>query len=496
MLLPILLAVAGCQLFSGGGSRQAAPKRAKSACPSPADPALLGIAPELRNDVLDAARAGVVVVRYRTDGCIAELAVEPDCKLRAAYAYHSDGTRRSAVIHDDVELFETLPLRPDALIRALHQYGGLRVDEEIVGRLEAPGALEPDRRALSGDCDEATHVAITIELGGASLVAGSMPTIGTERNWFLRPAQTKTNPTPLQYLGRVSVCRKAQKLGKRTPGCDHPLRVRLLPISEPVRQAPPPPEAEPETVETPRPGPPEDMAAIRAGEFPMGNAALKYGDGPQHAVQLGAFEIDRTEVTVGAYASCVAAGACTPAATGRFCNAAVEGRGDHPINCITWKQAEAYCAFVKKRLPTEAEWERAARGVEPRRFVWGDDWPPPKGSGNFGDRTMQQGEPEWIAIPGYDDEHRHTAPVGSMAKNGEGLSDMAGNVQEWVADWYDPKAYRRRKAVDPKGPTSGKARVVRGGSFGHAAPEALEVTRRAYYLEDHESAHIGFRCAR
>jgi formylglycine-generating enzyme required for sulfatase activity len=237
------------------------------------------------------------------------------------------------------------------------------------------------------------------------------------------------------------------------------------------------------------------MIAIRAGEFAMGNAAAKHGDGPQHQVQLGAFEIGRTEVTVRAYASCVAAGACTAAATGRFCNGGIDGRDDHPINCVTWKQAAAYCAYKNQRLPTEAEWERAARGTDKRRFAWGDDWPPPKGAGNFGDRTMQIGEPEWISIAGYDDGHRHTAPVGSSGRNG--IADLAGNVMEWVSDWYDPNAYRRgKKVADPKGPAKGIARVVRGGSFGQASEHDLAVTKRTYYLEDYESAHIGFRCAK
>jgi formylglycine-generating enzyme required for sulfatase activity len=234
------------------------------------------------------------------------------------------------------------------------------------------------------------------------------------------------------------------------------------------------------------------MIAIPAGAFRMGNAKERRGDGPQHEVELGAFSIDRAEVTVAAYAICVAAGACTPAATGRFCNAGQKGREDHPINCVTWKQAEAYCSFVKKRLPTEAEWERAARGTDGRRFAWGDAWPPPKGAGNFSDRAAREAEPEWHVVPDFDDGHAQTAPVAPK----DGLTDFAGNVQEWVADWYDARTYPRRKRSDPKGPAAGKARVVRGGSFGHARPEDLEVTNRGFYFEDYESAHIGFRCAK
>jgi formylglycine-generating enzyme len=482
---PLLLALTGCQLFSSG-KKKPNDRAPASVCPAPEDPALLGIAPELRNELVEAAKRGVVVFRYTAEGCTAHLSIARGCKFGGEYEYAAKGDRRSAVIKDEAALFAELPLRADSVVRALHQYGALRVDEEVVGRLEAPESRARDRSSLAGDCGQATHIAVAIDLGGASVVAGSLPTVSSDRNWFLKPTQSKTNPAALQYLGRVGVCLKAHGKAKRTPGCDHPLRVQLraigertVPKDEEVEPPPPPPP------EDPPPPEPSEMIAIPAGEFRMGNARSKNGDGPQHVVQLGAFEIDKREVTVAEYASCVAAGACMPPATGRFCNTGEAGREKHPINCVTWKQAAQYCVFVKKRLPTEAEWERAARGTDARRFAWGDAWPPPKGSGNFADHAMREGEPEWRAIDGYDDGHVHTAPA---------TGDFAGNVQEWVADWYGP--YGAKKASDPKGPAGGKARVVRGGSFGHATPEALEVTHRAFYLEDYESAHIGFRCAR
>ncbi len=320
------------------------------------------------------------------------------------------------MIQDGLDLFQRLPLHAGGLTRALDQYGALRVDEEVVGRLEAPEALSLDRATLSGDCASATHLVVAIELGGASLVAGPTPTVAGERNWFLRPSRSKSNPAPLQYLGRVSTCRRARKKGQRTPGCDHPLRVRLLPIAEPK-----------EVVERrpPRTAPEPEMIAIPAGTFRMGNAREKRGDGPEHEVQLSAFEIDRTEVTAKAYASCVAAGACDEPAKKRFCTGGVPGLELHPINCVSWKQAAAYCAFVKKRLPTEAEWERAARGTDGRRFVWGDVWPPPAGSGNFADATMRKDEPQWLSIDGFDDGHAYTAPVGALrgSRSSEGAAD-------------------------------------------------------------------------
>jgi formylglycine-generating enzyme required for sulfatase activity len=120
------------------------------------------------------------------------------------------------------------------------------------------------------------------------------------------------------------------------------------------------------------------MVRFAGGQVTIGNDAGPESERPAHAVTLAPFEMDVTEVTVWAYAVCVKRGACTPAIKGDFCNWAKEDTDDHPINCVSHEQARKYCAWGGKRLPTEKEWEHAARGIEGRRFPWGADKPGPK----------------------------------------------------------------------------------------------------------------------
>lgn len=205
---------------------------------------------------------------------------------------------------------------------------------------------------------------------------------------------------------------------------------------------------------------------------------------PKRPVWLGAYAIDRTEVTHGAYARCVRAGRCRPA---RVSEADPRVFGPRlPVAGVTFAEAEAYCAFVGGRLPTEAEWERAARGDDgTRTFPWGNA---------YDDRLANHGRlgEHSDGVDGY----RYAAPVGSFpdGRSPHGLADAAGNVWEWTADRYAPGGYPDDSLVDPRGAPTGGERVVRGGSW-RTSPLSLRVTHRVPVPETGHAPDLGFRCA-
>ena len=204
---------------------------------------------------------------------------------------------------------------------------------------------------------------------------------------------------------------------------------------------------------------------------------------PPHAVSLSDFAIDRTEVTQASYQRCIDAGRCTPPR----CAFSPATTPQLPVACVTWAQAAGFCRFAGGRLPTEAEWEAAARGIEGRTYPWGEQAPDCvraqfSGCGLSTDMGSPRGT---TPLP------VGTHPLGATAM---GVHDLAGNVAEWVADWYDPGAYTVGSAHDPTGPTSGSGRVVRGGSF-LGSIDTLRGYARSAYPPDGSDENIGFRCA-
>jgi formylglycine-generating enzyme required for sulfatase activity len=258
---------------------------------------------------------------------------------------------------------------------------------------------------------------------------------------------------------------------------------------------------------------PDDIASLLR-RHPKANGAIVRDEIPKHRVFLDAFYIDKYEVTNARFQQFVQAtdyrtqaeregggkirtGAKTwvqvPDATWR----APQGKGGsiagletHPAVQVSWHDAKAYCTWAGKRLPTEAEWEKTARGSDGRLYPWGNDFDSTRA--NFCDRNCPF---EWKDAV-VDDGYRSTAPVGSYeaGKSPYGAYDMAGNVWEWVADRYDAKYYRRSPTRNPQGPTSGTQVVLRSGSWLYTAPD-FRTTERAGVPPGRSNENIGLRCA-
>ncbi len=237
-----------------------------------------------------------------------------------------------------------------------------------------------------------------------------------------------------------------------------------------------------------------EQVFVPAGSFPMGSDDGDDDERPVHEVTLDAFWIDRTEVTNAQFAGCVAAGACQPPEnTSNYTRDQYYGNdafADYPVIYVSWNDASDFCAWAGGRLPTEAEWEVAARGPEGQVYPWGDTFDGERL--NFCDVNCPF---DW-ADKGVDDGYADTAPVGSYPDGDSwvGALDMAGNVWEWVNDWYDSGYYGASPDENPSGPGSGEYRVLRGGAWSNGDYDA----RSSYRLYDqpvNRYDFVGFRCA-
>jgi formylglycine-generating enzyme required for sulfatase activity len=255
------------------------------------------------------------------------------------------------------------------------------------------------------------------------------------------------------------------------------------------------------------------MRLVPAGEFTMGGSAdtayeecqkLYIGgtcdrdwyldEEPAHTVYLDSFYMDKYEVSNAAYRECVSSGACQPptdassdSRSSYFGNSSYD---DYPVIHVTWDMANAYCDWRGARLPTEAEWEKAARGPDGRLYPWGNAFDGNKA--NFCDENCSR---DW-SNKNYDDGYADIAPVTAYSSGASvyGIFNLAGNVWEWVADWYDSAYYANSPSSNPLGPSSGDARAVRGGSW-YDYGYYLRPANRGWNDPSVTNGYRGFRCA-
>ena len=240
----------------------------------------------------------------------------------------------------------------------------------------------------------------------------------------------------------------------------------------------------------------EAMVHVPAGWFQMGcnkntDPDCFESEMPAHGVWLDGFWIDKYEVTFQRYEACVAAGKCEPLGVGGGCNYLWPGSELKPVNCVTWYNARQMCRWEGKQLPTEAQWEKAARANTQSLYPWGNKKPNCKladmDSANGGNLACGKGSPGNVGS-----KPKGASPYGAM--------DMAGSMWEWTNDWYEHFYYYRSPLINPKGPNmwhqnNTMLKTARGGDiYARKAEELRSVTRFPYAPENYSPA-VGFRCA-
>ena len=362
--------------------------------------------------------------------------------------------------------------------------------------------LSPSAAARSGELGNAATIVVT----GAPIVA---PTGGAGSTLPAKPGSSKGVVLGLVAaalgIGGVIAYLRLGHGDKAVVAASIPSASAAIPSAS-ASAAPLPPPAKTTC--------PEGSLFISGGPMFMGAREDLNDDAkPSHEVTVSSFCLAKTEVTTRAYAACVEKGQCERALEqvswpgikskqkkrySPFCNASKLDRGEHPINCVAWPMADNYCKKHGQRLPTEAEWEYAARGSSQRKYPWGDQAPSAKLLNACGKECALWGdkhEEKHETMYDEDDGFPATAPVGSFpaGASSHGVMDLAGNVWEWTADFHAP--YTDAAQRDPKGPSAGEKRVVRGGDyFGFQADWARPAYRWKTEPENYNHA-IGFRCA-
>lgn len=411
--------------------------------------------PASRAKVATTAVDGVVVVRYEHQGCDVLLEVLGRCISRKShYAYQSAPETRRIVAINRVEMGARFAIAQSRLHAELNEIQALAADAQRHGIEAIASGTRIERRDLEGDCAGATHVVSAIQRGAFLLGAGSVQTV--QANVPLFDSHRRQRLRVIDEAGNPALCN--QQRADLVPGCDVPMALTLTPIGQtygtgtgPLRSCP------------------ADMVAIDEGTFYMGCHDGDPNEQPVHEVTVPAFCIDREEVTSGEYQACVTDGLC-PALSGT-CQAWRALTPDHPQACVTPEAAERFCQTQTRRLPTEAEWEFAARGGP-------DGWPFPIGVTEPGPGEACIGQTAPCKVRSY-------RPESFM------LHDLTGNVREWTHGFYVEYALHARR--NPQSARSGTQVVARGGSFRSSRGDARSITR--HVVAPQGNPEIGFRCA-
>ncbi len=452
------------------------------------------------SDAVEACFLGALAVapqdRYRTVGQFWNalrdaLGLEPVRAFTQTSSVVTGAVRASAVPHVSARASATPPTAPPSA----------KAPEAT-----NPFAVTPSRPPPSLAASAVLPASTLVTTGSPVHEAGSVPSTST------------TNPRTSSPRSRVTIAAVAgvfAVLGgigggilflRGRPEPPHPASSGSTPAAA---GAPPPSAPAP-----PAPPCPDGMIHIDGGQFFMGSDDDLPQEKPAHNVTLAAYCIDRYEVTTAAYVKCSNDGKCKRAGKSNewdgikprdrdvydpLCNVRdPDDKAKHPINCVEWDMADTYCRAGGGRLPTEAEWEFAARGPDGRRYPWGDENPTStllNACGAECTAWAKKNKVEIKAMYAADDGYPNTAPVGSFpaGKSRYGLEDVVGNVWEWVADWSAP--YAAESQVDPKGPKEGTTRVIRGGSWNAAEPAWVRPTFRYWNDPKTRSYGVGFRCA-
>lgn len=455
-------------------------------------------------------------------------ALEGDEFLALARASSDETTRPTPrsfglPVTDEVEavLLKALAVKPADRFRDMGEFWmALRSAVYPNERRWTPPSLGSDSLSLgpiSGLSQSGSSVQFQPTQVAPTTGSPAISVTGQERS-TTNPLQTSTAPAPRSRMAGAAVVGAVVAAGLLAGGF-FLLRGPEAPAA--VSSAPPP--AASSVAEPPTPNCPEGMGLVPGGKFFMGSDDDKYPRWqPAHKVELSPYCMDIHEVTAKQYKACSDVGECKRAATtsqwpkpksqsdrehernekihSELCTFGKAELESHPINCVTWQQAQSYCEVHGKRLPTEAEWEFAARGSDGRKFPWGDD-PPTSAHMNACGTECNAWEKEKGLSQGprmydSDDGFAATAPVGSFTKGVTmyGMHDMVGNVFEWTSDWMG--TYTKDELRNPTGPARGEARVIRGGAFNGGY--VLWVNPAFRYAMDAE-AHthgIGFRCVK